>query len=47
VPRWALVLQAAREWHVAPWVIENDCSRFWWEAWQVLREEELHAAKKE
>jgi hypothetical protein len=43
LPGWAVVLQAAREWHVAPWEIEEQCPRFWWEAWQVLREEEAAA----
>lgn len=34
------MLQLAREWHVAPWEIEQNMDRYWWEHWQAMRETE-------
>ena len=40
------MLQAAREWHVAPWEIEEEGSLYWWERWQTLREMEAEAREQ-
>jgi hypothetical protein len=33
------LLEAAKEWGVPPWVIEDEISLEWWERWRVLQEE--------
>jgi len=40
-PLWVAVLEAAKEWGVPPWVIEEQASEEWWERWRVLREETM------
>lgn len=39
-------MQAAREWHVAPWEVEEDATRFWLDRWRTLRELEAEAARE-
>ena len=43
---WVLVLQAAEEWGVPPWVVERDAPAIWWERWAVWKEERARLAKK-
>lgn len=45
-PYWALVLVAAAEWGVAPWVIESDVTAEWWGRWTAWREERAAANGK-
>lgn len=34
-PPWALVLRAAKEWGIPPWVVERECTPYWWERVKV------------
>lgn len=43
---WVLVLQAAEEWGVPPWVVERDAPAIWWERWAVWKEEKGRLQKK-
>lgn len=48
---WIAILDAAQEWGLAPWAVEDQASELWWERWKVLREEratyEAKRAQKE
>ena len=46
LPWWGLVLQAAREWHVAPWEVEENATSFWLDRWRTLRELEAEVARE-
>lgn len=39
MPEWVLALEAAKEWGMAPWVIEEEAPYRWMERWRVMREE--------
>ncbi len=43
---WVLVLQAAEEWGVPPWVVERDAPAIWWERWAVWKEEKSRLQKR-
>ena len=43
---WVLVLQAAEEWGVAPWVIEAEATAVWWQRWVCWKEEKARLANK-
>ena len=39
MPIWVMILQAADDWHVPPWVVEEDATADWWTRWRCWREE--------
>lgn len=41
-----MVLEAAKEWGCAPWVIEAEASAVWWQRWMCWREELAALAKR-
>ncbi len=45
MPGWVTVLEAAKEWGIPPWQVEDEASVLWWQRWQVLREETARARK--
>ena len=45
MPGWVLVLEAAKEWGVAPWQIEDEASQLWWDRWMTLRSEVAQARR--
>ena len=45
VPEWVSVLQAAHEWGVPPWVVEEQCSEEWWWRYATYRAAENKAAE--
>jgi len=45
MPGWVMVLEAAKEWGIPPWQVEDEASVLWWQRWQVLREETARARK--
>lgn len=45
VPEWVVVLEAATEWGVPPWVIDNDASDIWIERWAAYRAEKHRAER--
>ena len=45
MPGWVMVLEAAKEWSIPPWQVEDEASVLWWQRWQVLREETARARK--
>lgn len=44
-PDYALVLEAAERWGVAPWVVESQCSERWWRRWLRYRAGRIEATK--
>ncbi len=38
-PLWVAVLDAAREWGIAPWQVEAEASKLWWDRWLCLKVE--------
>lgn len=45
VPQWVMVMQAAAEWHIPPWQVENEASLLWWDRWNIYREEQARFNK--
>lgn len=43
---WVLVLQAAEEWGVAPWVVEEQATATWWRRWLCWKEEKARFANR-
>jgi hypothetical protein len=39
VPGWILILQAAKEWSIPPWQVEDEATLLWWQRWRVFEEE--------
>lgn len=41
-----LLLEAAKEWGIPPWQIEDDAPAVWMERWRVMREESASEVKR-
>lgn len=39
MPGWVLILQAAKEWGVPPWQVEDEATLLWWQRWRIFEEE--------
>jgi len=45
MPGWVLVLEAAKEWGVPPWQVEDEAPALWWGRWLAMREETAQARR--
>jgi len=32
-------MEAAEEWHIPPWQVEEQATQEWWDRWVVMRQE--------
>jgi len=46
VPGWVLVLGIAKEYGLAPWEVEEQCSQEWWERILLMNKIENERANK-
>lgn len=46
MPLWVITLDIAEEWHMAPWVVEEELSKEWYDRY-VTYQTERHAAQKQ
>ena len=46
VPYWVMVLEAAKEWGVPPWLLEEQMTQRWWDRWRLVREETVRLQNK-
>ena len=47
MPGWVLILEAAKEWGIPPWQVEDEASLLWWQRWLTLRDETSDARKRQ
>ena len=47
LPIWELILDASEAWGKAPWEIEEEASRIWWERYKLRRDFRIRSEKRE
>lgn len=43
---WVAVLEAAKEWGIPPWRVEEEATAEWWDRWMVMRQEQPKPKKR-